>query len=353
MLFLDEAPLTGPVKGNAGFAEWFAAQGPRDGKGRSLRDLDLRTAAVQVSVQLPDLRRGVRRPAGRCQACGLRTVVGRAVAARRRRRAGSARLRRPIGRRFSRSCATPSPTSPSPSADLRRRVSRLWSPAIALVSPDRRGQRPDAPRSWLDRLPSRRAQRLIELATQERLRLAAPGRADRHVRRRLSGLGEHGAGDRLGRRGDEGRRPRKRARRAGDGAATGCAAPRAPRSSSPPGIRSSCWAWAARWPRRPAASRPRSCWSSSFDDLAPSGAEVKGRIVLFDVALFTTYAETVSTAPAAPARAAELGAAAVLVRSVGPIGLRTPHTGSVTTRRGSRRFRRRRSPPRTRTASCA
>jgi hypothetical protein len=41
MLFLDEAPLTGAVKGNAGYAEWFGGQGPRDGKGRSLRDFDL------------------------------------------------------------------------------------------------------------------------------------------------------------------------------------------------------------------------------------------------------------------------------------------------------------------------
>ena len=41
MLFLDEAPLAGPVKGNSGYAEWFAGQGPRDGKSRSLRDFDL------------------------------------------------------------------------------------------------------------------------------------------------------------------------------------------------------------------------------------------------------------------------------------------------------------------------
>lgn len=43
MLFLDEAPLEGPVRGTSGFAEEFEALGPRDGKGRSLRDLDLRT----------------------------------------------------------------------------------------------------------------------------------------------------------------------------------------------------------------------------------------------------------------------------------------------------------------------
>jgi len=41
MLFLDEAPLAGPVKGHTAYAEWFTAQGPRDGKGRSLREFDL------------------------------------------------------------------------------------------------------------------------------------------------------------------------------------------------------------------------------------------------------------------------------------------------------------------------
>src|SRR5205085_9394545 len=43
MLFLDEAPFTGPIKGSSGFAEWFAAQGPKDAKGRSLREFNLRT----------------------------------------------------------------------------------------------------------------------------------------------------------------------------------------------------------------------------------------------------------------------------------------------------------------------
>jgi hypothetical protein len=40
MLFVDEAPLDG-VRGTSGFAERFSALGPRDRKGRSLRDLDL------------------------------------------------------------------------------------------------------------------------------------------------------------------------------------------------------------------------------------------------------------------------------------------------------------------------
>ena len=41
LLFIDEAPLEGRVEGSSGFARKFAARGPRDHKGRSLRDFDL------------------------------------------------------------------------------------------------------------------------------------------------------------------------------------------------------------------------------------------------------------------------------------------------------------------------
>jgi hypothetical protein len=41
LLFVDEAALPRRIQGSCGFAERFAAQGPRDGKGRSLRQLDL------------------------------------------------------------------------------------------------------------------------------------------------------------------------------------------------------------------------------------------------------------------------------------------------------------------------
>ena len=41
MLFVDEIRLTAPVRGSSGFAEKFSADGPRDSKGRSLRQLDL------------------------------------------------------------------------------------------------------------------------------------------------------------------------------------------------------------------------------------------------------------------------------------------------------------------------
>jgi hypothetical protein len=41
MLFVDEAPILGKIEGSSGFAETFSAEGPRDSKGRSLRQLDL------------------------------------------------------------------------------------------------------------------------------------------------------------------------------------------------------------------------------------------------------------------------------------------------------------------------
>jgi hypothetical protein len=41
LLFIDEARLPSAVRGSSGFAEVFATKGPRDSKGRSLRDLDL------------------------------------------------------------------------------------------------------------------------------------------------------------------------------------------------------------------------------------------------------------------------------------------------------------------------
>ena len=66
----------------------------------------------------------------------------------------------------------------------------------------------------------------------------------------------------------------------------------------------------------------------SFDDLRSRSAEARGRIVLFNVP-YSSYAETVTFRTASARIAAQHGAVAALVRSVGPIGLRTPHTGSV------------------------
>jgi carboxypeptidase Q len=66
----------------------------------------------------------------------------------------------------------------------------------------------------------------------------------------------------------------------------------------------------------------------SFADLEARAASVRGHIVLFNVP-FTNYGETVQYRSGGASRAARYGAAAALVRSVGPPGLRTPHTGTL------------------------
>ena len=47
LLFVDEATLPGPITGTTKFAEVFAARGPRDSRGRSLRELDLNTRLLR------------------------------------------------------------------------------------------------------------------------------------------------------------------------------------------------------------------------------------------------------------------------------------------------------------------
>jgi carboxypeptidase Q len=67
----------------------------------------------------------------------------------------------------------------------------------------------------------------------------------------------------------------------------------------------------------------------SFEELDAARDRVKGKIVLFNVP-FTNYGDTVRFRAGGPSRAGSMGAVAVLVRSVGPAGLRTPHTGALT-----------------------
>ena len=51
LLFVDEAPIpAGGIEGSSGFAEKFQATGPRDSKGRSLRDLDLNTRLLKYPL---------------------------------------------------------------------------------------------------------------------------------------------------------------------------------------------------------------------------------------------------------------------------------------------------------------
>ena len=66
----------------------------------------------------------------------------------------------------------------------------------------------------------------------------------------------------------------------------------------------------------------------SFEELDAKAAAAKGRIVLFNVP-YTNYGETVRFRASGSSRASRLGAVAMLIRAVGPAGLRTPHTGAL------------------------
>jgi len=67
---------------------------------------------------------------------------------------------------------------------------------------------------------------------------------------------------------------------------------------------------------------------SSFDELTRRAADVKGKIVLFDVP-FTSYGETVMYRGTGPSRVAKLGAVGMLLRSVASYSMNTPHTGGL------------------------
>lgn len=67
---------------------------------------------------------------------------------------------------------------------------------------------------------------------------------------------------------------------------------------------------------------------SSFDELDARAEDVPGKIVVYNVP-FATYGETVRYRTTGASRAARRGAVASLVRSVGPKGFRTPHTGGM------------------------
>ncbi len=67
----------------------------------------------------------------------------------------------------------------------------------------------------------------------------------------------------------------------------------------------------------------------NFDELRALGKEkVAGKIVLYNVA-YEGYGRTVVFRSTGPSRAAEMGAAAILIRAVGSASLQTPHTGAL------------------------
>lgn len=66
----------------------------------------------------------------------------------------------------------------------------------------------------------------------------------------------------------------------------------------------------------------------SLEELDANAAKARGRIVVFNVP-YSGYGETRPVRSNGPSRAARHGAVAALVRSVGPPGLRLPHTGAL------------------------
>ena len=78
---------------------------------------------------------------------------------------------------------------------------------------------------------------------------------------------------------------------------------------------------------------------SSFDELKQLGAKVKGKIVFYNNPMdpelvkarhsFEAYSRVVIYRGSGASRAAEYGAVAALIRSVGSASLRTPHTGAM------------------------
>jgi Zn-dependent M28 family amino/carboxypeptidase len=67
---------------------------------------------------------------------------------------------------------------------------------------------------------------------------------------------------------------------------------------------------------------------SNFDELAQAGGKVAGKIVVFN-APYEGYGKTVAYRVAGASRAAKMGAVAVLVRSITPLALQQPHTGTL------------------------
>lgn len=66
----------------------------------------------------------------------------------------------------------------------------------------------------------------------------------------------------------------------------------------------------------------------NFDELEALGERVRGKIVVYNVP-FTNYGVTVRYRGSGASQAARYGAVAVLVRSVTPVSLQTPHTGAM------------------------
>ena len=117
LLFIDEAPLPGPVHGTSGFAERFAAQAPRDRHGRSLRQFDLKTRLFRYPCSYMIYSQAFDSLPAQAKDCHLSTHVGRSYQVR-RREAAMPVFPSPTARPSSISCAKPSRTCQAISGQL-------------------------------------------------------------------------------------------------------------------------------------------------------------------------------------------------------------------------------------------
>ncbi|MFL6450406.1 MAG: M20/M25/M40 family metallo-hydrolase [Bryobacteraceae bacterium] len=67
---------------------------------------------------------------------------------------------------------------------------------------------------------------------------------------------------------------------------------------------------------------------SNFDELDKLGSKASGKVVVFDEP-YEDYDKTVAYRTIGPSRAAKVGAVAVLVRSITPLAMQLPHTGTL------------------------
>ena len=337
MLFVDEAPLTGPVKGGSGFAESFGARGPRDGQGRSLRDFDLRrrlfkypcsymiytpafdalppAAKNAVYTRLWEVLSGREtQPRYRSLTPQDRQAIVSILRETKRDlrlfQAGDV-IPSPGGRASPGSaCAKVDPTCGSSSSHL---VALACAIAVAHL--------PRSPKHALIRdAASGRCGSPDQGGNGRRLRVAATRRIDRYIWRSSERLVESESSHSVVGSDDESRRPGERARSSRSPCRDGSVAASRRRSST---RRITTWrssGSAERCQRRPVVSKRICWWSAASTISAARASEARGKIVLFDV-MYGGYAETVTYRNGGARAAAQQGAAAVLVRSIGPIGL--------------------------------
>ena len=74
LLFARETPLAAPVEGSSSFAREFAARGPRDSKGRSLRDFDLKSRLFRYPCSYLIYSRAIDGLPAEAKACLFRRV---------------------------------------------------------------------------------------------------------------------------------------------------------------------------------------------------------------------------------------------------------------------------------------